>query len=190
MMKKERLVVIGNGMAGARFVEETVARGGAEMYDIVMFGEEPHGNYNRILLSSVLAGHHQPEDTFINGLSWYEEKGIKLYSGVKASWIDRMGQAVYAAGGISEPYDKLVIATGSTPYIPPIDNMYDEDGFLRPGVFSFRTLGGLPGDDRPRRVGPESGGGGRGAAGPGSGAGPAGTWAGSPRSPSGSLPDE
>ena len=141
MMKKECLVVIGNGMAGARFVEETVARGGAEMYDIVMFGEEPRGNYNRILLSRVLAGHHQPEDTFINGLSWYEEKGIKLYSGVKASWIDRMGQAVYAAGGISEPYDKLVIATGSTPYIPPIDKMYDEDGFLRPGVFSFRTLG-------------------------------------------------
>ena len=140
MTTKERLVVIGNGMAGARFVEETVARGGSDLYDIVMFGEEPRGNYNRILLSSVLAGYHQPEDTIINGLSWYEEKGVKLYSGVKAGWIDRMGQAVYAAGGISETYDKLVIATGSTPYIPPIDNMYDEDGFLRPGVFSFRTL--------------------------------------------------
>ena len=140
MTDKERLVVIGNGMAGARFVEETLARGGGDQYEIVMFGEEPHGNYNRILLSSVLAGCHDPADTFINGLSWYEEKGIKLYSGVKAGWIDRMGQAVYAAGGISEPYDKLVIATGSTPYIPPITNMYDEDGFLRQGVFSFRTL--------------------------------------------------
>ena len=140
MVKRERLVVIGNGMAGARFVEEMVARGGAELYDIVMFGEEPHGNYNRILLSGVLAGQHRPEDTFINGLSWYEEKGIKLYSGIKAGWIDRMGQAVYAAGGISEPYDKLVIATGSTPYIPPIENMHDEEGFIRAGIFSFRTL--------------------------------------------------
>ena len=140
MLKKERLVVIGNGMAGARFVEELVARGGAEIYDIVMFGEEPHGNYNRILLSSVLAGCHKPEDTLVNELSWYQEQGIKLYSGVKAGWIDRMGQSVYAAGGISEPYDKLVIATGSTPFLPPIDNMYDEDGFMRDGVFSFRTL--------------------------------------------------
>ena len=131
MTDKERLVVIGNGMAGARFVEETLARGGGDRFDIVMFGEEPHGNYNRILLSSVLAGAHDPEDTFINGLSWYEEKGVKLYSGVRAGWIDRMGQVVYAAGVISEPYDKLVIATGSTPYIPPITNMYDEDGFLR-----------------------------------------------------------
>ena len=140
MLKKERLVVIGNGMAGARFVEEMVARDGAEMYDIVVFGEEPNGNYNRILLSGVLAGCHRPEDTFINSLSWYEEQGIKLYSGVRAGWIDRMGQSVYAAGGISEPYDKLAIATGSTPFIPPIDNMYDEDGFMRNGVFSFRTL--------------------------------------------------
>ena len=140
MLKKERLVIIGNGMAGARFVEELVARDGSEIYDIVMFGEEPHGNYNRILLSGVLAGCHRPEDTFINGLDWYEEQGIRLYSGVKAGWIDRMGQSVYAAGGIAEPYDKLVIATGSTPFIPPIDNMHDEDGFMRPGVFSFRTL--------------------------------------------------
>ena len=140
MLKKERLVVIGNGMAGARFVEEMVARDGAEMYDIVVFGEEPNGNYNRILLSSVLAGCHRPEDTYINSLSWYEEQGIKLYSGVKAGWIDRMAQSVYAAGGISEPYDKLVIATGSTPFLPPIDNMYDEDGLMRGGVFPFRTL--------------------------------------------------
>ena len=132
--------MIGNGMAGARFLEEMVARGGTDLYEVIMFGEEPRGNYNRILLSSVLCGNHQPADTVINGLPWYEENGIKLYSGVKAGWIDRMGQAVYAAGGISEPYDKLVIATGSSPFVPPIDNLYDEDGFLRPGVFTFRTL--------------------------------------------------
>ena len=60
MTDKERLVVIGNGMAGARFVEETLARGGGDQYEIVMFGEEPHGNYNRILLSSVLAGCPRP----------------------------------------------------------------------------------------------------------------------------------
>ena len=69
MLKRERLVVIGNGMAGPRFVEELAAPDGAEMYDIVVFGEESHGNHNRILLSSVLACAHRPEDTFINSLS-------------------------------------------------------------------------------------------------------------------------
>jgi len=79
-----------------------------------MFGEEPHGNYNRILLSSVLAGSHDANDIFINPLSWYRQKGVKLYSGVRAGWIDRISKAVYAPGGISEPYDHLVIATGSS----------------------------------------------------------------------------
>ena len=69
-MEKQKLVVIGNGMAGARFVEETLARGGADRFDITMFGDEPCGNYNRILLSNVLAGSHDPDDIFINPLPW------------------------------------------------------------------------------------------------------------------------
>ena len=118
-MEKQKLVVIGNGMAGARFVEETLARGGADRFDITMFGDEPCGNYNRIPLFNVLAGSHDPDDILINPLPWYERNGVKLHAGVRAGWIDRISKAVYAAAGISESYDKLVIATGSTPYIPP-----------------------------------------------------------------------
>lgn len=140
MSNKQRLVIIGNGMAGGRFVEEVVSRGGADRFDIVMFGEERHGNYNRILLSSVLAGSHSPDDIFINSLDWYQESGIRLYSGVRAGWIDRVSKSVYAPGGISEPYDQLVIATGSSSYIPPIADLYDDDGKFKPGVFAFRSL--------------------------------------------------
>ena len=137
---KQRLVVIGNGMAGGRFVEEVIARGGAEQFDIVMFGEEGHGNYNRVLLSGVLAGTHTPSDIFINSVDWYEQNGIKLYSGVRAGWIDRLSKSVYAPGGIAEPYDKLVVATGSGAYVPPMANLYNEDGGFIDGVFVFRTL--------------------------------------------------
>ncbi len=138
--QKKRLVVIGNGMAGARFVEEMLAREGDSKYDITVFGEEPCGNYNRILLSSVLAGRHKVNDIFINPTQWYEDKGVNLYQGVRAGWIDRIAKQVYASGGIVEHYDKLVIATGSTPYIPPMAGMYDEEGGLKPGIFTFRTL--------------------------------------------------
>jgi nitrite reductase (NADH) large subunit len=141
MARKERLVIIGNGMAGGRLTEEVVAGGGADLFDIVVFGEEPHGNYNRILLSSVLAGSHRPEDIFIHPLSWYEQNGINLHSGVKAGWIDRISKAVYAPGGLVEPYDKLVIATGSSPYLPPMTGLYDEEGAFKQGVFTFRTIG-------------------------------------------------
>ena len=138
--RKQRLVIIGNGMAGGRFVEEVIARGGAEQFEIVMFGEEGHGNYNRVLLSSVLAGTHAPGDIFINSVEWYEQNGIKLYSGVRAGWIDRVSKSVYAPGGIAEPYDKLVIATGSGAYVPPMANLYNEDGGFIEGIFVFRTL--------------------------------------------------
>ena len=137
---KKRLVIIGNGMAGGRFIEEMLAREGGSQYDITVFGEEPCGNYNRILLSSVLAGRHKVDDIFINPVQWYEDHGIRFHRGVRAGWIDRISKSVYAAGGIVEPYDKLVIATGSSPYVPPMAGMYDEEGGLKPGIFTFRTL--------------------------------------------------
>jgi nitrite reductase (NADH) large subunit len=140
MSPKKRLVIIGNGMTGGRFVEEIISRGGTECFDIVMFGDEEHGNYNRILLSSVLAGSHRPDDIFINSRAWYQENGIKLYSGVRAGWIDRISKSVYAPGGITEPYHKLVIATGSSAYVPPMDGLYDEEGAFKPGAFVFRSL--------------------------------------------------
>ncbi len=139
-MRKQRLVVIGNGMAGARAVEEILARGGADLFDIVMFGEEPYGNYNRILLSNVVNGAQDATEIFLNSLGWYDENRIRLHAGIKALSIDRVGKHVFGACGIIEDYDKLIIATGSSAFIPPIQNVEGPDGKLRPGVFGFRTL--------------------------------------------------
>jgi nitrite reductase (NADH) large subunit len=139
-MAKQRLVVIGNGMAGARTVEEILARGGGDLFDIVMFGDEPYGNYNRILLSNVVSGAQDPTDIFLNSLPWYESHNIRLHAGVRAFRISRQSRHVYGNGGVVEPYDKLIIATGSRPFIPPIKGAFDAGGKLRPGVFTFRTL--------------------------------------------------
>jgi nitrite reductase (NADH) large subunit len=139
-LAKQRIVVIGNGMAGARVVEEILARGGADKFDIVMFGDEPYGNYNRILLSNVVSGVQDASEIFLNSLAWYETNGIRLHAGVRVFQISRQTKHVYGRGGVVEPYDKLIIATGSRPFIPPIKGISDETGKLRPGVFSFRTL--------------------------------------------------
>lgn len=112
---KRKLVVIGNGMAGARCVEEILARSGDEQYEICMFGEEPYGNYNRILLSDVLNGSHDEKDIFLNPLSWYEEHGVRLHAGVRAVNILRSARQVIGDNGVTEPYDQLIIATGSVP---------------------------------------------------------------------------
>jgi nitrite reductase (NADH) large subunit len=148
---RERLVVIGNGMAGARVVEEILQRN-EQRFTITMFGAEPYGNYNRILLSNVLNGSQKIEETFLNPLSWYEQYHIKLHAGVKATMIDRKRGVVigtslrrdaspYGLDGvdpqgfpIEEPYDKVIIATGSRPFVPPMDGM----GKL--GTFLFRTI--------------------------------------------------
>ncbi len=140
MTEKQKLVVIGNGMAGARFVEETVMLGGRDRYDITVIGEETCGNYNRILLSSVLSGSHDPDDIFINPLNWYAENGVDLHAGVRVIGVDRKGKMAYGSGGVLIPYDKLVIATGSSAFVPPMDGLYEEDGSYRDGAFVFRTL--------------------------------------------------
>ena len=89
MGKKERLIVIGNGMAGARFVEDLVARRGRDRFDIVVLGDDPYGNYNRILLSNVVAGVNEPKDIFLNPSEWYERNGISLRAGVRVHKVDR-----------------------------------------------------------------------------------------------------
>jgi len=139
-MTKERLIVIGNGMAGARFVEELIARNGRNHFDIVMFGEEPYGNYNRILLSSVLAGSHELKDIVLNPLDWYPENGITLHAGVRVEAVDRGEKMVFAADGIQEHYDRLVFATGSKPFVPRIEGLTGATGRFLNGIFVFRTL--------------------------------------------------
>ena len=141
MTQKQRLVVIGNGMAGARLVEEVLARRGSDLFEIIVFGDEPYGNYNRILLSGVLAGTHDARDIFINPLAWYEENGITLHAGHPVCEIDRAARTVRTADGLVERYDKLVIATGSSPFVPALENLAGEHGTpMKEGTFVFRTM--------------------------------------------------
>lgn len=133
MDTREHLVVIGNGMVGARVVEEILARS-PERFRISMFGAEPHGNYNRILLSNVLNGSQDAAEIFMNPLPWYARHGITLHAGVQAESIDRSAKTVHGAGGVTERYDQLILATGSRPFVPPMEGTEQE------GVFLFRTL--------------------------------------------------
>ena len=130
--QKPKLVVIGNGMAGARLLEDVLACD-PTLFDITVFGDEPYGNYNRILLSNVLNGTQDAKEIFLNPLAWYEENGITLHAGKRVSAIDRDAKTV-SAGDLTVPYDYLVFATGSKPFIPPIP------GTPLHGVFAFRTL--------------------------------------------------
>jgi nitrite reductase (NADH) large subunit len=130
---KERLVVIGNGMAGCRAVEEILARD-PERFDITIFGAEPRVNYNRIMLSPVLAGEKTFDEIVINTQEWYDENGITLISGDKVDHIDRAAMTIISASGRVEPYDKLLIATGSDPFIIPVPGKDLE------GVVTFRDL--------------------------------------------------
>ena len=140
MTHRDRLVVIGNGMAGARLVEETLARGGRDRIEVIMFGDEPCGNYNRILLSSILAGGHQADSIFINPIEWYADNGVTLHAGIRVETIDLSAKRVVGTNGLVQPYDTLVIATGSSPLVPKIAGAFAEDGAFKPGVFAFRTL--------------------------------------------------
>jgi nitrite reductase (NADH) large subunit len=137
---KAKLVVIGNGMAGARALEEILRRGGADLFDVTVFGDEPYGNYNRILLSNVLAGIEDTSEIYLNPLDWYLDNGIDLRSGVRVVRIDRFARMVHAADGTAMHYDRLVIATGSRSFFPPMDGMWADNKTLTPGVFGFRSL--------------------------------------------------
>ena len=111
--QKPKLVVIGNGMAGARFLEDVLACD-PDLFDITVFGDEPYGNYNRILLSNVLNGTQDAKEIFLNPLAWYEENSITLHAGTRVTAIDREAKRVHA-GDFAVDYDYLVFATGSTP---------------------------------------------------------------------------
>ncbi|MDT3443623.1 MULTISPECIES: nitrite reductase large subunit NirB [unclassified Pseudofrankia] len=137
---RERLVVVGNGMAGMRAVEEILARHGGDLFDITVFGDEPYGNYNRILLSNVLAGADTEDEIFLNTPEWYAENGIRLRAGARVTGLDRYARVVTIEDGAVAPYDKLIIATGSRSFIPPIKGLAGPDGRLPGGVFAFRTI--------------------------------------------------
>src|SRR5437764_2688811 len=130
---RERLVVIGNGMAGCRAVEEILERDPGR-YRITIFGAEPRVNYNRIMLSPVLAGEQTFEEIVLNDERWYASNGIELIAGDPVVEIDRDAKIVRAASGFERAFDKLILATGSNPIIIPVP------GRDLAGVVTFRDL--------------------------------------------------
>jgi len=127
---KQRLVVIGNGMAGMKAVEEVLATA-PEQFEITVFGAEPHGNYNRIMLSPVLCGEKTLDDIMINDRQWYTDNHITLHAGEDKTVVEinRARRCVIAADGTRADYDRLLIATGSNPFILPVPGN-DLDGVL------------------------------------------------------------
>lgn len=132
-MNRPKLVVVGNGMAGTRTLEELLALA-PDLYDITVFGAEPHPNYNRILLSPVLAGEQSLRDIVLNDEQWYADRGIRLMLDRPVTKIDRARRQVHAADGTVLPYDKLLLATGSTPIVLSVP------GRDRQGVLTFRDI--------------------------------------------------
>ncbi|MGG3836684.1 nitrite reductase large subunit NirB [Paenibacillus thiaminolyticus] len=132
MERKWRLVVVGNGMAGINTVEQLLKL--TDRYDITVIGEEPHPNYNRILLSYVLEGSKKLDDIVLNPYSWYEESGITLLAGEMGERIDTERRVVLTDKGREVPYDRVIIATGSTPFRLPVP------GADKEGVVGFRSI--------------------------------------------------
>lgn len=131
--QRQRLVLVGNGMAGVRTLEELL-KIAPDLYEITVFGAEPHPNYNRILLSPVLAGEQTLEEIILNPLAWYEDNGIKLHLGKKVTKIDRVRRQIVAEDGTTADYDRLLIATGSNPFILPVP------GKELDGVIAYRDI--------------------------------------------------
>src|SRR5687768_4606618 len=132
-MKKLKLVMVGNGMAGVRTLEELL-KVAPELYDITVLGAEPHPNYNRILLSPVLAGEQTIDEIVLNTREWYAGHGITLHTGKTVTTIDRVRRVVVADDGTEAPYDRVLLATGSNPFILPIP------GKDLPGVITYRDI--------------------------------------------------
>lgn len=130
---KLRLVLIGNGLAGMRCLEDLLDMA-PDRYEVTVIGEEPWGNYNRIMLSPVLSGEKTIEDIMLHPPKWYGDKGIKFIAGDKAVKIDRPRKVVYTEKGQTVDYDRLILATGSAPFIPPVQ------GVDLKGVLTFRDI--------------------------------------------------
>ena len=132
-MKRMKLVVVGNGMAGVRTVEELL-KIAPDLYDITVFGAEPQPNYNRILLSPVLSGEQEFDSIVLNDWAWYREHGITLHVGKRVTAINRARRTVLSDDGVETAYDRLLLATGSDPFLPPLP------GIKLPGVLAYRDI--------------------------------------------------
>ena len=132
-VKKLKLVMVGNGMAGVRTLEELI-KIAPDLYEITVFGAEPHPNYNRIMLSPVLAGEQTLDEIILNPLSWYADHGIALHLNKKVINVDRKRRVVIADDGTEAEYDRLLLSTGSNPFILPVQ------GKDLQGVIAYRDI--------------------------------------------------
>jgi nitrite reductase (NADH) large subunit len=137
--KRKSLAIIGNGNAASRLIDELLERGGGARYDITVFGDEPGGSYDRVLLSKVLAG-AAPDAITTKPPAWYEANGVRLREGAVVSRLDTAARAVELVDGTRQRYDVAVLATGSKPLVPPIEGMVTPAGEMKPGVFVYRTM--------------------------------------------------
>src|SRR5438552_12839719 len=136
-MMNKRLAIVGNGMATSRLLDELFRR--EVGYDIAVFGEEPHGAYNRILLGRILTG-AAADEIMLKPPSWYAERGVTYHSGTRIERLDPVARRLHTADGQSFPYDVAVFATGSAPIIPRLENLHAACGHaLKENVFVFRT---------------------------------------------------
>jgi nitrite reductase (NADH) large subunit len=133
LLSKQKLVLVGNGMAGVNTLEHLLKLA-PDKYEITIFGSEPHPNYNRILLSYVLAGDSTVEDIVIHPFDWYEANNITLYTGQTITDIDTEARTITSDQGVIVSYDKLILATGSNPFMLPLPGA-DKDG-----VMAYRTI--------------------------------------------------
>ena len=132
-MSKVRLAIIGNGMVGHRFIEDLLDKADAEQFDITVFCEEPRKAYDRVHLSSYFS-HHTAEELSLVREGFYEKHGVKVLVGERAITINRKEKVIHSSAGRTVFYDKLIMATGSYPWIPPIKGSETQDCFV------YRTI--------------------------------------------------
>jgi nitrite reductase (NADH) large subunit len=135
---KKRLAIVGNGMAASRLLDELLRRN-ASAFEITVYGEEPRGSYNRILLGRVLGG-GAPDDIALKPHDWYAERGVAFQRGVRVTHVDSVARKLTTSDGDTHSYDVCVFATGSSPLVPPVPGLKSEDGAPRDGIHVFRTV--------------------------------------------------
>lgn len=136
---KKRLAIVGNGMATGRLLDELFRRNAGMRFDISVFGEEKHGCYNRILLGRILTG-GTADDITLKAAGWYADRGVTYHAGTRVMRIDGPARKLHTSDDREFGYDAVVLATGSAPFVPPIDGLKDADGQPKPGAFVFRTI--------------------------------------------------
>lgn len=138
-MKREKIAIIGNGMATGKLLDEIIRRDGLSRFDLSVFGDEPHGCYNRILLNQVLVGDHFDAITMKTS-EWYEARGIRLFSGTRVARVSSGVRRLWTADGGEHYFDYAIFATGSTPRIPRTNGVVLADGSWREGALAYRTI--------------------------------------------------